>query len=245
MMGSDEMIEGPLVILEHVAVGYGRRVVLPDVNFNLGRGTFTGLLGANGSGKSTLIKTILGIIPPLSGKLEFPAPAGERRVLGYTPQRDALDPIFLLSAFEVVLMGTCGRVRPGRGVGREEKDWAHQCLKQTGADHFSRKLFSELSGGQKQRVLIARALATRPDFLLLDEPTSGIDAAARQAIMELLKEIHQQRKLTILMASHDLPMVKTYMQEVMWLHLDRVLHGPVHDLLSPQKIEEILNLEMH
>jgi ABC-type Mn2+/Zn2+ transport system ATPase subunit len=177
--------------------------------------------------------------------MEFTTLAGKPHVLGYTPQRDALDPIFLLSAFEVVLMGTCGRVRPGRSVGSAEKDWAHQCLKQTGADQFSRKLFSELSGGQKQRVLIARALATNPDFLLLDEPTSGIDTAARQAIMDLLKEIHEQQKLTILMASHDLPIVKTYVQEVMWLHLGRVLHGPVNELLSPQKIDEILNLEMH
>lgn len=239
------MSSEPFLTLEHMAVGYDRRVVLPDVNITLGQGSFTGLLGANGSGKSTLIKTILGIIPPLSGRIEFAAVHGRAHVLGYTPQRDSLDPIFLLSSFEVVLMGTCGRVAPGRSVGREEKDWAHHCLKETGADQLSRKLFSELSGGQKQRVLIARALATKPDFLLLDEPTSGIDAAARQAIMDLLKGIHEQQKLTILMASHDLPLVKSYAQEVMWLHLGRVLHGPVNELLSPQKIEEILDLEMH
>ncbi len=231
--------------LDHVAVGYDRRVVLPDVDLTLRRGSFTGLLGANGSGKSTLIKTVLGIIPPLSGRVEFAAVNGREHVLGYTPQRDALDPIFLLSSFEVVLMGTCGRVGPGRRIGRVEKEWAHQCLRETEADHLSRKLFSELSGGQKQRVLIARALATKPDFLLLDEPTSGIDAAARQAIMDLLKRIHEQQKLTILMASHDLLIVRTYVQEVMWLHQGKVLHGSVNELLSPQKIEEILDLEMH
>ena len=239
------MTQQSLLTLEHVAVGYGRHVVLPEVNLNLPRGSFTGLLGANGSGKSTLIKTILGIIPPLSGRVEFASVNGRPHVLGYTPQRDSLDSIFLLSSFEVVLMGTCGRVGPGRRTGSREKDWAHECLRETGADHLSRKLFSQLSGGQKQRVLIARALATKPDFLLLDEPTSGIDAAARQAIMDVLKRIHEQQQLTIVMASHDLPLVRAYVQRVIWLHAGRVLQGTVQELLSPEKIEEILDLEMH
>jgi len=234
-----------LLTLDHVAVGYGRQVVLPDVTLSLRRGSFTGLLGANGSGKSTLIKTILGILPPLSGRLQFASAGGRPHVLGYTPQRDSLDPIFLLSSFEVVLMGTCGRVRPGRRISHAEKEWAHQCLRETGADHLSRKLFSELSGGQKQRVLIARALVTKPDFLLLDEPTAGIDAAARQAIMDVLKGIHEQQQLTILMASHDLPIVRAYAQRVIWLHQGSVLQGSVSELLTAEKIEEILDLEMH
>lgn len=239
------MTQQSLLTLEHVAVGYGRHVVLPGVNLNLLRGTFTGLLGANGSGKSTLIKTILGIIPPVSGRVEFASVDGRPHVLGYTPQRDSLDSIFLLSSFEVVLMGTCGRVGPGRRTGSGEKDWAHECLRETGAADLGRKLFSQLSGGQKQRVLIARALATKPDFLLLDEPTSGIDAAARQAVMDVLKRIHQQQQLTIVMASHDLPLVRAYVQRVIWLYAGRVLQGTVQELLSPAKIEEILNLEMH
>jgi ABC-type Mn2+/Zn2+ transport system ATPase subunit len=233
-------MDDALLTLDHVAVGYGRNVILPDVHLALRRGTFTGLLGANGSGKSTLMRTILGIAPPLRGRIEFSH--GNGSVLGYVPQKDTLDPIFLLSSFEVVLMGTAGRVRPGRRVSQQEKDWAHACLRETGADQLSRKLFSQLSGGQKQRVLIARALATKPDFLLLDEPTSGIDAAARQAIMEVLRAIHQQQHLTILMASHDLAMVRTYVQNVIWLHAGKVLQGPVGELLTPQKIEEILEM---
>jgi len=231
--------------LQDTTVGYGRTPVLSGVSLLVPRGSFTGLLGANGSGKSTLIKTILGIIPKLSGELEFGKVEGRPTVLGYTPQRDTLDPIYLLSSFEVVLMGSCGRIKPAGRIGRGEKDLAHACLQQTGADHLARKLFSQLSGGQKQRVLIARALATKPDFLLLDEPTSGIDAAARQAIMDVLREVHQKQQLTVLMASHDLPMVRAYVQQVIWLHDGRVLQGPVSELLTPQKIEEILDLEMH
>src|SRR5437870_1409102 len=102
--------------LDHVAVGYDRRVVLPDVDLTLMRGSFVGLLGANGSGKSTLIKTILGIIPPLEGQMVFTRVDGREPVLGYVPQRESLDPIYLLSSFEVVLMGVCGRVGPGRSI---------------------------------------------------------------------------------------------------------------------------------
>ena len=239
------MTNHSLLTLDRVAVGYGRNVVLSDVNLTLPRGSFTGLLGANGSGKSTLIKAILGIIPPLAGRIEFARPDGRSHVLGYVPQKDTLDPIFLLSSFEVVLMGTVVRVPPGVRTSQSEKDWARQCLRETGVEDLGRKLFSQLSGGQKQRVLIARALATRPDFLLLDEPTSGVDASARLAIMEVLQRIHEAQHLTILMASHDLPMVRNYVKHVVWLHQGRILQGPVAELLTPQKVEEILDLEMH
>jgi ABC-type Mn2+/Zn2+ transport system ATPase subunit len=239
------MTDDPVLSLEHVAVGYGRRVVLPDVNLSLARGSFTGLLGANGSGKSTLLKAVLGIIPSLGGRIVLNPVAGRPPVLGYMPQRESLDPIYPLSSLEVVLMGVCGRVKPGFRIGSGERECAHQCLSETGADQLSRKLFSELSGGQKQRVLMARALATRPDILLLDEPTAGIDAAATKAIMELLEKIHDAGRQTIVMVSHDLSTVREHAKGVIWLHDGRVLHGAVSELLTLDKIEELLDLELH
>jgi len=231
-----------ILALQGVAVGYGSHVVLEDISFNLSAASFTGLLGTNGSGKSTLIKTILGIIPPLGGRIGFGS--DNSAVCGYVPQREALDSIYPLSSFEVVLMGACGRVGAGRPLNRAERDWAHECLRQAGADDFSRRRFSQLSGGQRQRVLIARALATRPDLLLLDEPTAGIDASATQAIMELLKRLHEAQKLTILMVNHDLSAVRKSVEQVVWLHQGKVLFGPVAELLSREKIEEIMELEL-
>ena len=237
--------DNAILSLEGLAVGYDRQPVFQDINLKLARGGFTGLLGANGSGKSTLIKTILGIIPPIAGRVAFNPLDGRLPALGYVPQRETLDPIFLLSTFEVVLMGVCGRVGPGRFIDRAERRWAHECLRVAGADQLSRKRFSRLSGGQKQRVLIARALAAKPEFLLLDEPTSGIDVGAKQAIMDLLREIHREQRQTILMASHDLPVVRQYAEDVIWLHEGRILEGPVSEMLSRDKIEAILDLEMH
>ncbi len=238
------MSDDALLILDHVSVGYGRHVVLSDIHLSLRSGSFTGLLGANGSGKSTLLKTVLGILAPLSGRFALNPVAGRPPVLGYMPQRESLDPIYLLSSFEVVLMGVCGRVGPGRAIGRNERDFARQCLEDSGAAELAPKLFSKLSGGQKQRVLMARALATKPDFLLLDEPTAGIDANATSALMEMLRGIHEKQQLTILLVSHDLMTVRQYAREVVWLHGGKVLHGSVGDLLSQDKIVELLSLEI-
>ena len=226
-----------------MTVGYGRRVVLPDVNLTLQRGSFTGLLGANGSGKSTLLKTVLGILPPLQGRILLNPIDGRTPVLGYMPQRESLDPIYPVSSFEIVLMAACSRVGPGRFFNRAEREFARECLAETGAADLAPKLFAQLSGGQKQRVLMARALATKPDFMLLDEPTAGIDAHATRAVMEVLKQIHAQHNLTVLLVSHDLATVRQYAQDVIWLHAGKVLHGAVSELLTRDKIEEILDLE--
>ncbi len=165
-------------------------------------------------------------------------------IFGYVPQREVFDPIFLISAFEVVLMGASRRVGPGKRFSSTEKKFALECLSGTGVGSIARQRFSQLSGGQKQRVLIARALATKPELLVLDEPTAGIDAAAALAIMELLASLHRDKGLTILMVNHDLQTVRKYVRDVIWLHQGKVLQGPVNELLSPQKIEEIFALEI-
>jgi ABC-type Mn2+/Zn2+ transport system ATPase subunit len=229
-----------IVTLAGVAVGYDRRAILSGLDFTLARGSFVGLLGANGSGKTTLLKTIAGILSPVVGTVQFHPPA----VLGYVPQRDQLDPVFIFSAFEVALMGVCGRVGAGRGIPREERERVHECLQQTGADSFTRQRFSELSGGQKQRVLIARALAAQADLLILDEPTAGIDAAATQAIMDLLMKLNREQGLTVVMVNHDLPAVRRSAREIIWLHQGKILRGSVEELLQRQKIEEILQLQL-
>ena len=234
-----------LMTLRELSIGYRGRPVLSGLSLALARGRFVGLLGANGSGKSTLIKTILGILPPLAGEIVLTSVKGVPPILGYVPQREALDSIFPLSSLEVVLMGACGRVGPGRWINRAERAWALDCLRDAGAEDLSRRRFSELSGGQRQRVLIARALAAKPDLLVLDEPTAGIDASATQGIMELLDRLHRRQALTILMVNHDLAAVRKAVEQVIWLHEGQVLFGAVGDLLSHERIEAIMALELN
>ncbi len=228
-----------LLMLDKLSAGYGRQAVLDGVDLIIHRGVFVGLVGGNGSGKTTLLKTILGILPPLAGRLIWGTIEGREPVLGYVPQRESFDPLFLFSALEVVVMGTYRRVPPGRGVRREEREWARSCLDKVNAGDLSRRRFAELSGGQKQRVLVARALATRPDFLLLDEPTAGIDATASEAVMAVLADLNRQG-MTILMVNHDLRAVRERTDEVVWLHQGNVVQGGVRDLLAPERMRELL-----
>lgn len=234
----------PILALDQVAVGYGGRAILTDVSLAMARGSFTALVGANGSGKTTLLKTLIGVLPPLAGQMRFNSSQGDRLAVGYVPQREALDPMFLLSSFEVALMGCFGRIAPGPFLPKAEREWTRECLRRVGASDLQTRRFSQLSGGQKQRVLIARALAVKPDLLVLDEPTAGIDAAATQAILEVLRQLHREEPLTILMVSHDLHELRQVAERVIWLHRGRVLQGTVQDLLSPEHIQHMLELQM-
>lgn len=233
-----------MVLLEKVSIGYGQKVVLSDLDLDLPRGSFTALLGANGSGKSTLVRTLAGLQPLLAGQMRIGSASDPRAMIGYVPQREQLDPLFLFSGFEVALMGVFGRLAPGRPVPASERENVRHCLRLTGADHFAHQSYSQLSGGQKQRILVARALVTKPDLLLLDEPTAGIDAAAAQAIMEVLTQLNREQKQTILLASHDLPTVREFVPQVVWLHQGRLLSGPVQELTTPAKIAELLGLSL-
>ena len=230
--------------IENLAIGYDSQPVLSDISLSIARASFTAILGANGSGKSTLLKTLLGLQPAVAGHIRIAAPTDAPTVFGYVPQFNQFDPLFLLTGFEVALMGVYGRVGPGRFVPQSARVLVRECLQATGADGFARKRFSQLSGGQKQRVLIARALAAKPDVLVLDEPTAGVDVVATRSLLEFISQIHEERKLTILLVTHDLPLVRKHAQQVIWLHEGKVLHGTVAELLTPERMAEIFELEI-
>lgn len=230
---TDSAHKAPWACLTDAAVGYDGKPVLAGLTFELPRGRFTAMVGENGSGKTTLLKTLAGILPPVGGRVELSGTNGAPPVLGYVPQRDSLDPLWPLSAFEVALMGTYGRLGAGRAAGEAEHRFARECLAQTGAADWERKAFSVLSGGQKQRVLIARALATQPEVLLLDEPTAGIDPETTQAVMAMLSRLHRERHLTILMVNHDLPLARKHATNVLRVGDGKVSFETVPNPASP------------
>jgi ABC-type Mn2+/Zn2+ transport system ATPase subunit len=232
----------PLITFDNLSIGYEGQAVLSGISLSIERASFTAILGANGSGKTTLLKTVLGLLPPVAGRI-VSGTAEAPLVFGYVPQAVQFDPVFLLTAFEVALMGTYGRVRPGRFVPPAERTFTRECLRAAGAEELARKCFSELSGGQKQRVLIARALAARSGILVLDEPTAGVDHAAKHAIMEFISKIRMERSITVLLVTHDFAAVRRHADQVIWLHEGQVFQGTARDLLTPERMTKIFEEE--
>ena len=234
----------PLISFDDLSIGYNNQPVLSGISLSVIRSSFTAILGANGSGKSTLLKTLLGLQPPISGSVYISMLDNAPPVFGYVPQAVNLDPLYPLTGFDVALMGSYKRVMPGSPVLREERCFAKECLRAAMAEEFAYEKFSELSGGQKQRVLIARALATKPDILVLDEPTAGVDAQATHTLLEFISQIHQERQLTTLLVTHELALVRKHAEYVIWLHGDKVLYGTTKELLSPEHMREIFEMEI-
>ena len=201
----------PLVALRGVSLGYSEPV-LRDVNLTIYPGDLIGMAGPNGSGKTTLFRAILGLLPILGGSLERDCLLSD---FGYVPQSTSLDPIFPLTAGELIEMGSYGRLRPYQRMPVEEKEKAKKSLDQVGLSHLAAKSFFSLSGGQRQRILIARALMVDPKILILDEPLSGVDQESRTAITELLIKLNREDRLAIFFSSHDLEMVRTVADKIL------------------------------
>ncbi len=209
-------MSGALVELRDVGLGYNGRPVLEHVSLRIEPGEFVALLGPNGAGKTTLLRGILGLLPVLSGRIAY----GFDRATsppGYVPQRDALDPIFPLSAFEVVLMGTYAKLRPLQPVGARLRRVAADCLDQVGLAALAKRPFWSLSGGQRQRALIARALAVEPEILLLDEPTAGVDREAEATIADVLTQLNRNRGLTVVLVTHHVEHIRPSLHSVVWV----------------------------
>jgi ABC-type Mn2+/Zn2+ transport system ATPase subunit len=238
------MINDALIDMQDLSIGYGGRTVLSGISLSIARSSFTAILGSNGSGKSTLLKTLLGLLGPVSGRIIVSEINNCKPVFGYVPQAIQFDPLYPLTGFDVALMGTFGRVGPGRLVPQSERAFARECLRATAAEEFAHKRFSQLSGGQKQRVLIARALAAKPDILALDEPTAGVDAVATRGLLEFISKIHVEKKMTVLLVTHDLPIVRKHAQQVIWFHDGKVLRGSVAELFTRERMTEFFAMEI-
>ncbi len=229
----------PLIELRDCAFGYGGATVVECGHFTLRRGDFMAVIGPNGGGKTTLLRGLLGVLKSTRGQMR----RAEALTFGYVPQREEIDPIWPVSAMEVTLMGAYRRARwrMGLPLPHGERERAVACLARVGADAFRRKLFAELSGGQKQRVLMARALMTQPDVLVLDEPASGFDLVAQRDLLELLCRMHDTDGLTILMVSHQFAGLQPLVNSVSWVHNGRVQTGEPGEMLSSVKIQEVFS----
>ena len=210
------------ICVENVSFSYGDEPVIENAHFHIQEGSFVSFIGPNGGGKSTLVKLILGLLEPDRGFISIfgGTPREQRSLLGYVPQFSHFDPDFPINIRDVVLMG---RLRKGlHFLNREDREAVERALALVGLEGFGSRSYSRLSGGQRQRVLIARALATEPRVLVLDEPTSSVDLEAETQLYRLLMELN--RKVTVILVSHDLDFVAEQVNKVICIDRKVVIH---------------------
>jgi ABC-type Mn2+/Zn2+ transport system ATPase subunit len=227
-----------LIELRAVEVGYNREAVLPPLNLDIAAGMSLGIVGPNGSGKTTLVRTMLGLLRPVSGQISFPR--GKRPRFGYVPQRASVDVSFPLTSYEVALMGRYGLTSAGRRPGPNDVERTRDALRDVGALELAQRPFHALSGGQRQRVLVARALAAEPEILVLDEPTTGMDLPSEHSMLMLLRSF-TRRGIAVILISHQLGAVADHVEQlVVVAGLEHpVAVGARAELLTSERLSKI------
>jgi len=223
------------VELEDVSFAYGSgRAVLEGVNLALGQGEFVAVAGPNGGGKTTLVRIVLGLERPSAGKaLLWGEPAHRfsgRQALGYLAQRSEVGGDAPATVREVV---SAGRLASGRLIGRlraGDRALVDEAIARVTLEPFADRPLRTLSGGMQQRAFIAKALAAQPSLLVLDEPTTGVDAESQESIAGLLADLHGELGVTIVYVSHEFGAVEHYVQRLVLVRRTIVFDGSPHDL---------------
>lgn len=227
----------PLIRLDDATLGYGGKPMLDGVSVAVEPEDFLAVVGPNGGGKTTLLRTLLGLLPPISGRRAAEAPLR----VGYVPQRDHVDALWPLGCGDVVLMGRVPGIGPWGRVGKGDVEAAERALDRVGLGSLWKRPFATLSGGQRQRTLIARALASEPRLLALDEPTNGMDPSAELSAMDLLRDLHGAGGIAVVMISHRLEAVANYARRLAFVDKDQALWkvGPLEEMLRPEALSRL------
>jgi ABC-type Mn2+/Zn2+ transport system ATPase subunit len=241
----------PLLSFSGVTLGYPGVIALHDIDFEIHPGEFIGIIGPNGSGKSTLLKGVLGLLKPMAGEIvfhgdDFSKLSGLkkhlnliRRRIGYVPQKNKNDLHFPATVKEVVLMGLYSQIGWFHPVQKIHREKALESLRMVGMAEFCDRPIGELSGGQQQKVMIARALVSSPDLLMLDEPTASIDVYAQNMILETLERLNREQRITILMVSHDINEIVHFCDKILLLNGGFSKFGIPNQVLTKENLKSV------
>ncbi|HYA01976.1 MAG TPA: metal ABC transporter ATP-binding protein [Syntrophobacteria bacterium] len=224
----------PVICVHNLSVRYGGADALQNVSFEVDAGDYVGLVGPNGAGKTTLIKTLLGLIDFDTGSIEVLGKDihsfSNWHRIGYLPQRVShFNPLFPATVREVVALGLLSRKTHPKKFSSEDEERVRQALNVLGIADLADRLVSELSGGQQQRVLLARALISGPEILILDEPSSALDPQTKENLFELMKALNVTRRITILLITHDIGQVGKYASKLLYLDRRVIFCGTFSD----------------
>ena len=220
------------IICSNLSLGYDSRVLVKDLNFTVNKGDYLCIVGENGSGKSTLMRTLLGLQPPMGGKIIF-GDGLHKNEIGYLPQQTVVQRDFPASVKEIVISGCQSRCGLRPFYNETDKKIARMNMDRMRISEFENRCYRELSGGQQQRVLLARALCATRKLLLLDEPVSGLDPKVTSEMYSLIEELNVNDGITVIMISHDISAALKYANNI--LHIgNNLFFGSKNDYLLSQ-----------
>jgi zinc/manganese transport system ATP-binding protein len=233
--------QSELLRVHDIDVAIDGREILRDVNFRIDHGEFTGLIGANGSGKTTLFRVILGLQAPSRGEVSVHGePLGRsNRSIGYVPQKVLLDPDMPIRARDLVALGIDGNRYGLTRRSRANYQAVEAMLSSVDALEFADRKVGALSGGEQQRVLIAHALVSRPEMLLLDEPLANLDPGSVQEIIALLHKVALEQHVAIFLSSHEMNPLLPVMDRVVYVANGRVASGTTEEVVRPDVLSEL------
>jgi zinc transport system ATP-binding protein len=236
--------------LDEISFRYGSELILDSVSLKVHRGDFLALLGPNGSGKSTLIRIMLGLQKPDTGLVRIMGrnlsdfTAWDR--VGYVPQKVTdLDPLFPASVKEVVAMGILPHKAWPRFLSPGDDSVIDEALDLMEMRRYKNRRIWALSGGQQQRVFIARALASQPEVLVLDEPTAGVDGATQERFYDMLENVNREKGVTMILVTHDIGVVTKHVNKVACLNQRLIFHGSHDDFCESDQAITLFGPESH
>jgi manganese/zinc/iron transport system ATP- binding protein len=224
--------------IQQLSVNYDQTPVLWDISLQVPKNQLVGIIGPNGAGKSTLIKASLGLMKPISGRVQFFGQSLQavRQRIAYVPQKESVDWDFPITVRDLVLMGRYGRLGLFRWPSKADKAAAGHYLELVGMSHAAKRQISQLSGGQRQRVFLARALLQEADLYFFDEPFAGVDIATEAIIMDLLRNLTTQGK-TVFVVHHDLTSIQTCFDWVILLNIRLVGAGSIQSVFTAEALQ--------
>lgn len=233
-----------IIELDHVCFSFTKEEVIKDVSLYIHKGDYVGIIGPNGGGKSTLIKLMLGILKPSDGSIKlFGKDIKEFREwykIGYVPQRTYIEMNFPITVAEVVAMGRYGKLGLFHFPSKSDKEKVTQALQHVDLLEYKDRQISDLSGGQQQRVFIARALASEPEVIFLDEPTVGVDIKTQKQFYALLRKLNKELALTLILVSHELDVVAHEATELGYINRTLEYYGEPEEFLQGRYFHELI-----
>lgn len=232
--------------VNQLTVMYDGTKAIEDISLSVPHGKLVGIVGPNGAGKSTFIKTVLGLVPKISGSVSIEGKSlkHKQKQIAYVPQRNNIDWDFPILVKDAVLLGTYPKLKLFQFPTKAEKRLVEDCLETVGMLDFKNRQIGELSGGQQQRVFVARALAQEANIFFLDEPFVGIDAKSEQMIINILKNLRDQEK-AIFIVHHDLSKVTHYFDEVILMNKKLIASGPTNEVMTQENMAEAFSMDFH